>query len=207
MDGVFMKKLLIFALILGAITVLIIGGSLISDKETLQENILRLHVVANSDAEKDQQQKLQVRDAIISYLQPKLEGFTDKEQVMALLEQELPKLKQLAQETLEDLGSDLSVVVSLCRETFDTRHYGTFSLPAGIYDALRIEIGEADGQNWWCVVFPSLCLPPVGQGVAETAAVVGIDRSLSNTLTGENGYRIRFFLLDWFGKLETYLKS
>ncbi len=206
MDGVFMKKLLIITLIFGVIGLLIFGGSLISDKEVLQENILRLHVIANSDSEEDQQQKLLVRDSIVSYLQPKLEGFTDKEQVMALLEQELPKLKELAQRTLEEVGTKLSVGVSLCREAFDTRYYDTFSLPAGIYDALKIEIGEAEGKNWWCVVFPSLCLPAAGQSFVETAAVSGIDRDLSSTLTGKGAYEIRFFFLDCLGKLENYLK-
>ncbi len=206
MDGVFMKKLLIFTLIFGVIGLLIFGSSLISDKETLQDGVLRLHVIANSDSEEDQQQKLLVRDSIVTYLQPKLEGFTDKKQVMAMLEQELPKLKQLAQQTLEQVGSKLAVGVSLCREAFDTRDYETFSLPAGIYDALKIEIGEAEGKNWWCVVFPSLCLPAAGQSFVQTAAVSGIDRGLSNTLTGNGVYEIRFFFLDCLGKLENYLK-
>ena len=198
-----MKKLLIFAIIiLLAIGILI--KPLLEDKTSLQDNILRLHVVANSDSEEDQQRKLSVRDSILSYLAPKLEGLVDKEQVMVLIEKELPKLRQIAQDTLEELGSKLSVVVRLCREEFNTRHYDTFSLPAGVYDALRVEIGEAEGKNWWCVVFPSLCLPAAGQNVVQTAATVGMDAELGNTLIGEQGYEVRFFLLDWLGKIENF---
>ena len=202
MDGVFMKKLLIIVII--AVAAVLLLRPLLSDKAALQDNILRLHVVANSDSDEDQQQKLSVRDSIIDYLQPKLEGLVDKEQVMSLIEEELPRLKQIAQETLETLGSKLSVAVKLCREEFDTRFYDTFSLPAGIYDALRIEIGEAEGKNWWCVVFPSLCMPAAGQNVVEAGAVAGIDEDLGNTLTGQKGYEVRFFLLDWLGKLENF---
>lgn len=197
-----MKKILIFAVIILALVLLI--RPIVKDKVSLQENILRLHVIANSDSEEDQKQKLSVRDSIISYLQPKLEGLTDKDQVMALIEEEMPKLKQIAQKTLNELGSKLSVVVRLCREEFNTRYYDTFSLPAGVYDALRVEIGNAEGKNWWCVVFPSLCLPAAGQSVVQTAATVGIDAELGNTLTGEQGYEIRFFLLDWLGKIENF---
>lgn len=197
-----MKKILIFAVIILALVLLI--RPIVRDKVSLQDNILRLHVVANSDSVEDQKQKLSVRDSIISYLQPKLEGLTDKDQVMALIKEELPKLKQIAQNTLDELGSKLSVVVRLCREEFNTRYYETFSLPAGVYDALRVEIGNAEGKNWWCVVFPSLCLPAAGQNVVQTAATVGIDAELGNTLTGEQGYEIRFFLLDWLGKIENF---
>lgn len=197
-----MKKILIFAVIILALVLLI--RPIVQDKVSLQDNILRLHVVANSDSQEDQRQKLSVRDSIISYLQPKLEGLTDKDQVMALIKEELPKLKQIAQNTLNELGSKLSVVVRLCREEFNTRYYETFSLPAGVYDALRVEIGNAEGKNWWCVVFPSLCLPAAGQNVVQTAATVGIDAELGNTLTGEQGYEIRFFLLDWLGKIENF---
>jgi len=200
MDGVFMKKILIITVIIVAVVLLV--RPLLAEKASLQNNILRFHVVANSDSEEDQQQKLVVRDSIISYLQPKLEGLVDKEQVMALIEEELPKLKQIAQDTLRELGSKLSVFVKLCKEKFDTRYYDTFALPAGVYDALRIEIGEAEGKNWWCVVFPSLCLPAAGQTVVETAAAAGMDETLGNTLTGK--YEIRFFLLDCLGKIENF---
>jgi stage II sporulation protein R len=196
-----MKKILLITVIVALALVLFVRP-LLKDKASLQNNILRLHVVANSDSEEDQQQKLMVRDSIISYLQPKLEGLMDKTQVMNLIREELPKLKQVAQDTLNKIGSKLSVVVRLCREEFNTRFYDTFSLPAGIYDALRVEIGSASGQNWWCVVFPSLCLPAAGQDVVQTAAGAGMDPELGNTLTG--GHEIRFFFLDWLGKIENF---
>lgn len=204
MDGVFMKKIRIITFTLGLLCLLGIAASFIADKATLQNGILRLHVVANSDEEHDQTQKLMVRDSVIAYLEPKLEGVVDKEQAMALIKKELSALKRVAEETLLAVGTELPVRVFLQKEEFDTREYETFSLPAGVYDALRIEIGNAEGKNWWCVVFPSLCLPAAGDRFAETAATVGVDRELSSTLTGTDGYEIHFFFLDCLGKLENF---
>ena len=85
------------------------------------------------------------------------------------------------------------------------RQYDTFALPSGVYESLRISIGEAQGKNWWCVVFPSLCMPAVGENFSDAAAGAGFDDGLTNTLQQKKGYEIRFFLLDWLGWLENLL--
>ena len=181
------------------------AGSVLADRETLNSELIRLHVVANSDSPEDQSIKLKVRDAVIESLQKELANVADIEAAKRYLQENLPKIERVANETLEAVGFDGEAVVSLCREVFDTRYYETFTLPAGIYEALRITIGEGEGKNWWCVVFPSLCVPATTEGFADTAAGAGFSDSLNGALTGEDGYEVRFIFLDALGKLENIL--
>ncbi len=178
-------------------------GTLLSDRQKLNEDLIRLHVVANSDSQADQEIKLRVRDAVVSSLQSDLAKVADVEEAKAYLRLNLAKIQQIANDVLEKAGFDGEAVVTLCREAFDTRYYDTFTLPAGIYESLRITIGEGSGHNWWCVVFPSLCLSATTEGFADTAAGAGFSDSLTGALTGEGAYEIRFCLLDALGKLET----
>lgn len=202
MDGVFMKRLCKIIVVLSVLCLLFTAVMLSADRQKLQNDVLRLHIVANSDSETDQTRKLMVRDAVIAYLQPILKGVTEKEEAMAVITEELPKLEAVASGALQANDALQTATVSLCREEFNTRTYDTFRLPAGMYDALRIEIGDAEGRNWWCVVFPSLCVPATTGGFQDVAVSAGFGEGLSNTLSGESGYEIRFFLLDCLGKLE-----
>lgn len=202
---VFMKKLgkrVGLCLLLAA---LVWCAGLLADRRKLNEELIRLHVVANSDSPEDQEIKLQVRDAVVGSLQSDLAGAADVEEAKAYLRENLGKIRRIANDVLEAAGFDGEAVVTLCREAFDTRHYDTFTLPAGSYTSLRITIGEGGGHNWWCVVFPSLCLSATTEGFADTAAEAGFSDSLSGALTGEREYRLRFRLLDALGKLETRL--
>ena len=180
-------------------------GTIIADRQRLNEELIRLHVVANSDSAEDQELKLQVRDAVITSLRQALADVQDTEQAKEYLQENLPKLQELANRTLDAAGSAQRAVVTLCREGFPTRRYDTFSLPAGIYEALRVTIGDGAGKNWWCVVFPSLCVPQTSQGFSDTAAGAGFPDALSGALTGEEPYQIRFYLLDKLGELEKIL--
>ena len=180
-------------------------GTVIADRQRLNEELIRLHVVANSDRVEDQGLKLLVRDAIITSLRQALADVRDTEQAKEYLQENLPKLQELANKTLDAAGSAQQAVVTLCREGFPTRQYNTFSLPAGIYEALRVTIGDGAGKNWWCVVFPSLCVPQTSQGFSDTAAGAGFPDALSGALTGEEPYQIRFYLLDKLGELEKFL--
>ena len=180
-------------------------GTVIADRQRLNEELIRLHVVANSDGVEDQELKLLVRDAIITSLRQALADVRDTEQAKEYLQENLPKLQELANKTLDAAGSAQQAVVTLCREGFPTRQYDTFSLPAGIYEALRVTIGDGAGKNWWCVVFPSLCVPQTSQGFSDTAAGAGFPDALSGALTGEEPYQIRFYLLDKLGELEKFL--
>lgn len=199
-----MRKLMKRVAICFLITAFGWGCTLLTDREQLNEELIRLHVVANSDSEEDQNIKLRVRDAVVSSLQSDLENVADVASAKAYLQENLPKIQKIANETLDAAGFDGEAIVTLCKETFDTRYYDTFTLPAGVYESLRIVIGEGGGHNWWCVVFPSLCIPATTEGFADTAVGAGFSESLSGALTGEEEYEVRFYLLDALGRLENY---
>lgn len=177
---------------------------MISDREKLNAELIRLHVVANSDSDADQTIKLRVRDAVVESLRSAMGDVTDIDQARAYIRENLPKIQQTANETLKALGCDETAVATLKEEVFDTRYYDTFTLPAGVYEALRITIGEGQGQNWWCVVFPTLCVPATSDGFEDVAAGAGFPDTLTAALEGEEGYEVRFFLLDALGRLEGY---
>lgn len=200
-----MKKVIKCFLACAFLAAFVWCGTVIADRQRLNEELIRLHVVANSDRSEDQELKLLVRDAIITSLRQALADMQDTEQAKQYLQDNLPKLQELANKTLDAAGSAQQAVVTLCREGFPTRQYDTFSLPAGIYEALRVTIGDGQGKNWWCVVFPSLCVPQTVQGFSDTAAGAGFPDALSGALAGEEPYEIRFYLLDKLGQLEKLL--
>ena len=170
------------------------------DKKALQQNLIRLHVVANSDSQKDQEVKLRVKDAVVNYLQPLVDKMSNKEEAMVFIKENIPSIQVVANNLLAEIGEDDRAVVTLDKETFGTRKYDTFSLPAGVYDSLRIQIGDGQGKNWWCVVFPTLCLPATSEGFQATAVSSGFSRELGNSLVC--GRNLRFFVLDYLGKIE-----
>ena len=178
---------------------------LVCDRQLLREELIRLHVVAASDSEMDQALKLKVRDAVVESLKAEMNNLTDPEQAKEYLQQNLPKIEALANRVLREAGCSDVATVRLCLEEFSRRVYDTFTLPAGIYQALRITIGEGEGKNWWCVVFPSLCIPATTDGFEDVAAAAGFPESLTAALEGKEGYEIRFFLLDVLGQLENVL--
>lgn len=200
-----MRKLFQRVYICVLLLALVWCGSFLADKKQLTQELIRFHVVANSDDAEDQRQKLLVRDAVVGSLQDTMRTMPDSTQARQYLREHLPEIQELANQTLRMAGSTCSAAVSLCGESFDTRCYDTFSLPAGVYDALKITIGEGKGHNWWCVAFPTLCLPATSDGFREVSAEAGINGTLEKTLAGEDGYEIRFFLLDQLGKLENCL--
>ena len=159
-------------------------------------------MVGASDSAFDQSVKLQVKDAITACLSREMENIMDMDQARAYLQENLPKIRNLANQVLRQLGVEDTAQVSLALESFGTRVYDTFSLPAGVYEALRVVIGEGEGRNWWCVVFPSLCMSAVSSEFADVAAGAGFSDGLVAALQGRNGYQIRFFLLDWRGNVE-----
>ena len=204
MDGVFMFKIIKIALILALAGAMLYFGTVISDKKQLRDSVLRLHVIANSDSQADQEVKLKVRDAVLEEVNGHLDSAMTKQQAREMLEGKLKELEEVANMVLRQEGMTDIATVTLGREEYPTREYDTFTLPAGVYDSLIVSIGEAKGQNWWCVVFPSLCLPAVGSDAADVAAGAGFSDSLSGAITGREGYQVRFFLLDWLGKIENF---
>ena len=198
-----MKKLLKPVFICFLLVSLVYTIALVDDRQKLQNELVRLHVVAASDSEEDQAIKLQVRDAVLESLQAGLENATDIEAAKAYIESQLPKLESVANRVLAAAGCGDVATVSLQVEEFAARIYDTFSLPAGLYDSLRITIGEGKGRNWWCVTFPTLCIPVTTDGFEAVAAGAGFSDELTGSLTGE--YEVRFYLLDLLGQLENFL--
>ena len=180
--------------------------ALVMDKQTLRQELIRLHVVAASDSAEDQTMKLQVKDAIVESLKADMANLRDVDAAKAYLEENLPKIEALANRVLQEYGCQDVATVQLAVEEFSTRVYDTFTLPAGVYDALRITIGEGQGKNWWCVVFPGLCLPATTEGFEEAASCAGFSDALTATLEGQSGYEIRFWLLDALGRIENFLR-
>ncbi len=197
-----MKKNLKRILICTCAAVLCWTIGVLRDRETLNRELIRLHVVADSDSEHDQSVKLSVRDAVLESIREGLSQATDIDQARQYIRDNLPKIEQSANEVLKSLGCDEQAVATLKKEVFDTRHYDTFSLPAGVYEALRITIGTGEGRNWWCVAFPTLCVPATAAEFRDVAAGAGFDDALTSSLQADAPYEIRFYLLDLLGKLE-----
>ena len=200
-----MRKLgnmLLFCLVL-TVTVWICG--ILADKQTLRQELVRLHVVAASDSAEDQAMKLQLKDKIVESLKEDMANLNSAEEAKAYLQENLPKIELVANRFLQEAGATDTVSVSLALEEFSTRVYDTFTLPAGLYDALRITIGEGEGKNWWCVVFPGLCLPATTECFEDAASCAGFSGALTAALEGEEEYEIRFWVLDAMGRLENFL--
>ena len=141
--------------------------------ENLSEKVLRLHILANSDTKEDQAIKLQVRDRILQEAAGLLDSVDSPLQAEEILREKLPSLLQSARETVQNCGKEQEISGGFCTEYFPTRTYTdregkTYTLPAGTYRSLTIRIGEAEGHNWWCVMFPSLCLPAVSENVESS---------------------------------------
>ena len=133
--------------------------------KNISDSVFRLHVIANSDSTEDQALKYKVRDAVIEYMNNLAADCTSKEEVIALAYEYKDEFSNIAKQVINENGYDYNVTISIGNFEFPTKTYEDISLPAGNYDALRIEIGEAEGQNWWCVMFPPLCFVDVTSGV------------------------------------------
>jgi len=183
--------------LLVALAVAVLWGALLEQRQQgLSDRLIRLHVVANSDAADDQALKLHVRDQVLEVAAPLLEGETDRAEAEAVLTALLPRITETAQAAVSHWGRDDPVSVALTYQRHPTRAYESFTLPAGRYSALRVEIGTARGENWWCVVFPPLCLEAAesGAGIIEADALTGEEIALITG--GESGYQVRFRTLE-----------
>lgn len=131
----------------------------------IASSVFRLHVIANSDSKEDQDLKYKVRDNLLKYMNKICKDCTSKEDAISLVEKNKDIFKQIALDTISNEGFSYDVNINIGNFEFPTKNYGDISLPAGLYDALRVEIGEAKGQNWWCVMFPPLCFVDISSGV------------------------------------------
>ncbi len=177
-----------------------------TSQAALAGQVLRLHVIANSDSDTDQALKLAVRDAVLAEATPLLDGIADQHSAEVALTPHLDELAQTGEAVLAAAGCDDQVSVTLDDQWFPTKVYDSFALPAGNYRALRVVIGEGAGQNWWCVVFPPLCLATVTEEAVTTAAEAGLSDEQVSLITGQDEeYVLKFKLIEWWDGLIQFL--
>ena len=181
------------------------AAALQSQQQALAEKLIRLHVVANSDTKEDQAVKLQVRDAVLQVTEPMLQSDTQPEQALAAA---LPEIRAAAENCLRANGFSYPVKVSLGMERFPTRVYEGFSLPAGTYRSLRVTIGAGEGQNWWCVVFPSICFRATAAELEQAVTAAGFTEEEVRLITEDGeGYVLKFKALELLGELKKWMFS
>lgn len=191
------------ALLIGLSAALLLGLWLEREQTGLADSVLRLHVLANSDSDADQALKLKVRDRILEEAEQILPEDSTVEEAAEILKGNLERLAKAGAQVVAEEGYGYTVMAEVCETRFPTKYYDGFSMPAGQYRALRIVIGEGEGQNWWCVVFPPLCL---GSSVQETALDAGMEARQVALLTGETeGYVIKFKALELWEQLKSLL--
>ena len=167
-------------------------------QQSIAAGLVRLHVIAVSDDEAEQALKLRVRDAVLDYLRPRLAHAADAAEAQAILAGELDGVAAAA----ESVSEGRPVTVALGPEDYPLRRYGGFTLPAGRYESLRVTIGAGQGHNWWCVVFPTLCLD-AADGGALRQTMTDEDYAM---VTGESDYALRFRLVELWGELRNALR-
>ncbi len=192
------------ALLLG--TIFTIAASLVQSGfstvfREVRDNTIRIHVVANSNSSQDQEIKLAVRDNILSETQ-NIFNATSKQTAVQNLEQNIPLITENAKTTLANNGFDYEVKTYICEMFFEERTYEDLTLPAGMYTALRVELGEAVGENWWCILYPGLCIPSATdseeitkQNLGETATEV-----LHNKTKYKFAFKTEEILQKWFSE-------
>ncbi len=153
--------------------------------------LVRLHVLANSESLRDQQAKIRVRDELLAYLEPLLRGVAERDDAVTIIKANLTQLTAIAETSLEQQGETYGASLQIGQFNFPAKHYGTFTLPAGRYQALNVTLGAGEGRNWWCVVFPPLCL---------TSEVCRPEQQ-----TAANTFVIRSWLFEWWGGVRSWL--
>lgn len=145
----------------------------------IAESVFRLHILANSDSKEDQELKIKVRNFLLDYMNSLCSNCKSKEEAIILVEQNKEKFREIALNTVKENGYNYDVKINIGNFQFPTKNYGDISLPAGFYDALRVEIGEAKGQNWWCVMFPPLCFVDISSGIVPDESKKLMEDNLS----------------------------
>ncbi len=191
----YLKKFIIFTLLIA--TTIVLTAEFFPYKERkVYSELIRLHILANSGGEEDIALKYKVRDAVLQQSDEIFAHCENSTQAKASMEETGKKIEAVANKVLEENGKDYKAHAVWGKETYPQREYDGITLPAGEYYSLRIHLGEAEGENWWCVLFPPLCL---GAAAAkESMKDVGIEGDSFKTFTDHSvKYKVKFFLLEW----------
>lgn len=170
-----------------------------ADCADVRDNVVRLHVLANSDSEADQNVKLLVRDALLKSGANIFSGALTAEDAVSMLEKERETIISVAENVLRENGFNYDVSVTVQREYFGTREYESFTMPAGEYLALKVIIGKGEGKNWWCVMFPPLCLPAAGEKT-DIDAILGKDGA--KLIKSNPKYEMRFKIVEIYEQMK-----
>lgn len=174
--------------------------------QTVKDDVVRLHILANSNSEADQEVKLKVRDALLETNAAILEKGVTTENAQRYFEESKDVLLNTAEKTLKENGFDYSVKIALGTEYYQTREYGDLTFPAGQYTSLKITLGEGRGKNWWCVMFPPLCVPAAEGVQADKEKAVGyLPESGEKVINGGNKYVVKFKFLEIYEELRSKL--
>ncbi len=165
----------------------------------IREKVLRLHVIANSDSVSDQSLKYAVRDELLKDGESIFSGSETADEAQVRISQNILFLKETAEEVIAKEGYDYTVNIDIGRTYFPTREYGKVTLPAGYYNAVRVIIGEGKGKNWWCVMFPPMCLPAARKDSPELEDIL-TDEEIS-LVTEEGKYELRFWFVEKYYEL------
>lgn len=196
--------LLIISLLLFLYTIVCAFTYVEAVSSDISDSVFRLHVIANSDSKEDQDLKYKVRDNLLNYMNNLCNNCSSKEEAINIVSEHQEEFEQVALETIKNEGYNYNVNIKIGNFEFPTKQYGDISLPAGFYDALRVEIGEANGQNWWCVMFPSLCFVDVSSGIVPEESKEELQNVLSDEeysiISDNSNYEVKFKfkLLEFF---------
>ena len=193
------------ALLLGLCAAMLWGAWSMQRQDALAQKMIRLHVLANSDSEADQALKLEVRDKVLDFTTTVLQRSADMEDAQVRLREELTRIETIAQREIAAQGYDYPVTAQLASAEFPLKEYDGFSLPAGEYMALRLVIGEGEGRNWWCVVYPPLCTAAAAD-MPQTAIQAGLTGDDVSLITEEDtGYVLKFRSVELWEQLRQWL--
>ena len=172
------KKIILLTFLLFAYVFLSAQSYATAISNNLSTAVFRLHVLANSNSEEDQNLKLKVRDSLLNYMNGLCSNCSTKQEAISIANEHKDDFQKIAEQTIKENGYDYTAKINIDNFYFPTKNYVDISLPAGYYDALRVEIGEAKGKNWWCVMFPSLCFIDVSSGVVDDNAKENLQDNL-----------------------------
>lgn len=170
----------------------------------ISEDVFRLHIIANSDSDEDQALKLKIRDAILNQTDNLYKGAGSKAQAMALTEETIPQIEAIARKVVAENGYSYAINAEITNMYFDTRYYDDITMPSGQYDALRITVGSGSGKNWWCVMYPSLC---VGAATNYDALKENVTDSQYDIMNSGSKYEFKFKLVEYYELIKSYLTN
>lgn len=203
--GFFMNKTLKIFVPLFLVFVFVFSyiAPFIETSENISDQVFRLHILANSDSAEDQQLKLKVRDEILKKGEKVFASSNSLEETIELCKNNIALFQQTAEQCLKDNGSDYDVKVYVDKEYFNTREYDEITLPSGIYNALKIEIGQGKGHNWWCVMFPAICL----SSVTDDELNKYLSEDEQKLVNSDSKYEVRFKIVEIYEKVKSKIIS